>query len=73
MTTQTIFCLKCKKNYTVRKEDLLLMKRYDLSFDSDNYSQGCFFKNLVAIKKSIKQKEFISQQYSTSQPYDYQT
>lgn len=58
MSTQTLYCASCKKNYNVRNEDLELMKEYHKSFDGKEYVNGCFFKELTNLKRTMKIKEY---------------
>lgn len=56
MSIYPLYCENCKKTFNVRKEDLDLMKTYDMTFDKKVYTKGCFFKDLTKIKKEIKSK-----------------
>jgi len=58
MTTQSLYCHSCKKQYNVRKEDIALMWEHDTEFRDNvqEYYGGCFFKNLAQIKRSLKSK-----------------
>ncbi len=52
MNTQLIYCTTCQKNYNVRLSDVELMKKNDRDFTGKEYTKGCFFKDLTALKKS---------------------
>jgi hypothetical protein len=53
MSTQTLYCHRCKTEYQVRHEDLQLMQKHYGEFNPQEYRGGCFFKNLGALKRSI--------------------
>ncbi|MEA2028250.1 MAG: hypothetical protein U9N49_04685 [Campylobacterota bacterium] len=38
-------------------DDIKLMQLHDKSFDTHNYHNGCFFKNLANIKRLQNQKK----------------
>lgn len=57
MSTQNLYCHNCKRDYNVRVEDLELMHKHHKDFDKKEYKQGCFFKELGSIKRSLKQVE----------------
>lgn len=57
MGTQNLYCHNCKKNYNVRNEDIKMMKENHPSFDGKEYTKGCFFKELGAIKRAKNLKK----------------
>ncbi|WP_320034515.1 hypothetical protein [Halarcobacter sp.] len=55
MGIESLYCENCKKNYNVRKDDLELMKNHNKKFDGKKYLDGCFFKDLIKLKKAKSQ------------------
>jgi hypothetical protein len=54
---QSLYCHRCKTEYKVRQEDLLLMQHHYGYFDPQEYRGGCFFKNLGRLKRSINRRK----------------
>lgn len=52
MNKENLYCKNCKKNYNVRNEDIDLMKKHDPKFNGEEYTKGCFFKDLAKIKRA---------------------
>ncbi len=56
-----LYCHHCTKSYTVKKEDIARMQRFDpehliVSGHIYSYSGGCFFKKLTRLRQLEKKK-----------------